>query len=69
MNDFDGNEYEIGYYKWIENTNKFILDKKINIPAFPVLTYEGSFHPLYQQDHPNGKGHGCFFQWILVDLM
>jgi hypothetical protein len=27
MNDFDGNEYEIRYYKWIENTNKFILDK------------------------------------------
>jgi hypothetical protein len=27
MNDFDGNEYEIRYYKWIENTNKFIPDK------------------------------------------
>jgi hypothetical protein len=27
MNDFDGKEYEIRYYKWIENTNKFILDK------------------------------------------
>jgi hypothetical protein len=27
MNDFDKNEYEIRYYKWIENTNKFILDK------------------------------------------
>jgi hypothetical protein len=28
MNDFDGNEYEIRYYKWIETTNKFIPDKK-----------------------------------------
>jgi hypothetical protein len=28
MNDFDGNEYEIRYYKRIENTNKFILDKE-----------------------------------------
>jgi hypothetical protein len=27
MNDFDGNEYEIRYYKWIKNTSKFILDK------------------------------------------
>jgi hypothetical protein len=25
MNDFDGNEYEIRYYKWTKNTNKFIL--------------------------------------------
>jgi hypothetical protein len=68
MNDFDENEYKIRYYKWIENTNKFILDK-INISAFLVLTYEGSFHSLYQQDHPNGKGHSCVFQWILVDSM
>jgi hypothetical protein len=41
--------------------------KKINISAFTVLTYEGSFHPLYQQDHPHGKDHSSVFQWILVD--
>jgi hypothetical protein len=45
------------------------LTKKMNISAFPVLTYEGSFHPLYQQDHPNGKGYSCVFQRILVDSM
>jgi hypothetical protein len=28
MNDFNGNEYEVRYYKRIENTNKFILDKE-----------------------------------------
>jgi hypothetical protein len=28
MNDFDRNEYEIRYYKWIENTNNFIFDKE-----------------------------------------
>jgi hypothetical protein len=45
------------------------LTNKMNISAFPVLIYEGSFHPLNQQDHPNGKGHSCVFQWILVDSM
>jgi hypothetical protein len=38
MIDFDGNEYEIRYYKRIENTNKFIPDKE-NISVFPVLTH------------------------------
>jgi hypothetical protein len=42
------------------------LTNEINISAFPVLTYEGSFQPLYQQDHPNSKGDSCVFQWILV---
>jgi hypothetical protein len=22
---------------------------------------------MYQQDHANGKGYSCVFQWILVD--
>jgi hypothetical protein len=42
------------------------LANKMNISEFPVLTYEGSFHALYQQDHPNGMGHSRVFQWILV---
>jgi hypothetical protein len=45
------------------------LINKMNISAFPVLIYEGSFHRLYQQDHPNGMGHSRVFQWILVDSM
>jgi hypothetical protein len=45
------------------------LTNKMNISAFPVLTYEGSFYPLYQQDHVNGKGYSCVFQWVLVDSM
>jgi hypothetical protein len=45
------------------------LTNKINISAFPEPTNEGSFHPLYQQDYPNSKGHSCVFQWILVDSM
>jgi hypothetical protein len=28
INDFDGYEYEMRYYKLIENINKFILDKE-----------------------------------------
>jgi hypothetical protein len=40
MNDFDENEYEIRYYKWTENTNKFILDKLneyFSIPSADIL--------------------------------
>jgi hypothetical protein len=39
MNYFDGNEYEIRYYKRIEN-NKFILDKEteyFSIPSTGIL--------------------------------
>jgi hypothetical protein len=65
MNCFDVSEYEIRYYKWIGNTNKFILDEEnenFNIPSTDILT----FHALYQQDHPNGKCHSSVFQWTNV---
>jgi hypothetical protein len=47
------------------------LTKKINISLFPALTYKVGllFHDLYQQDHTNGNGHSCVFQWISVDRM
>jgi hypothetical protein len=47
------------------------LTKKINVSLFPALTYKVGllFHDLYQQDHPNGKGHSCVFQWISMDRM
>jgi hypothetical protein len=41
MNGFDGNEYEIRYYKRIGNTNKFILDKEnehFTIPSTDILS-------------------------------
>jgi hypothetical protein len=60
MNDFDGNEYEIRHASGLRTPINLALTNKMNISAFPVLTYEGSFHPLYQQDHPNSKGHRCF---------
>jgi hypothetical protein len=47
------------------------LTSKINISAFPVLSHEGSFHPLYQQDHPNDKVTVVFssgFLWIQCEI-
>jgi hypothetical protein len=41
MNGFDGNEYEIRYYKRIGDTNKFILDKEnehFTIPSTDILS-------------------------------
>jgi len=43
--DFNGCDCEIVYYKWLENINKFILDKKnMKISAFLLVTYYGSLH-------------------------
>jgi hypothetical protein len=44
------------------------LTKKMNISAFAALRYYISFHALYQQYHPNGKGHSCDFQWIECEI-
>jgi hypothetical protein len=45
MNDFDGSEYEIRYYTWIQNTNKFILDKKTEYFSIPSADISRKFTP------------------------
>jgi hypothetical protein len=55
MNNFHRREHEIRYYKELENTNTFILDKEMNISAFLVVTYCANFYPHYRQDCPNAK--------------
>jgi hypothetical protein len=47
IDNIHGHEHEIRYYKELENTNKFILGKEMNISAFFVVTCCANFYPHY----------------------
>jgi hypothetical protein len=47
--DFNGQECKIRHYKRLQISSKFILDKKMNISAFFMVTDCRIFHCHYQQ--------------------
>ena len=67
VNYFNGYEYEIRYFKWPVDTNKFTTDTESEY--FNILSSDKlqKLLPQYQKSCPTAKHHSCIFQLILVN--